>query len=76
MCSGNGCKHCDKGTFPVTDCFGAYCRELTNAITLADFSERGPMPLLAGSLDQSAWFVDFCGQLQTQDAIAKAEAMK
>lgn len=60
VCNGTGCDACRDGMFSMHTCpkkFVGY--EITEACNAAAIAEKGLWPVVGGSLDQSAWFVDF-----------------
>tara|TARA_R110002167_G_scaffold115982_2_gene290656 strand:+ start:3143 stop:3481 length:339 start_codon:yes stop_codon:yes gene_type:complete len=56
--SGLPCEHCDGGSFLVDCCPRETVGfEISEAINLAGFADKGLLPSAGGLLDQSAWWM-------------------
>lgn len=74
-CDETGCEACDhQGYFYLRQCPKQQIdSELYGMTRLASFLEKGIPPIAGGSLEQSAWFMDFAATLQLEMKLAEAE---
>lgn len=63
ICNGRGdCDECDDGQWGLTGCPARFVdEEIQRAMWLARFAKDGTWPVAGGTLDQTQWFLDFCG---------------
>ena len=73
-CDGNGCDECNLGAIKIMGCPNTFCREVTQAVNLADLFEKGMPPISGGALDQSAWFIESVRVLSNEESALRAES--
>ena len=69
----DNCKECKNGFIKIDGCPNEYCREMIEATEVIDYFHDGQSPVVGGTLDQSAQFLEAARRLKTEDANAKAE---
>ncbi|AMV34327.1 hypothetical protein VN12_19535 [Pirellula sp. SH-Sr6A] len=72
-CDGQGCDSCQDGFVSIDGCPGEMCSDVAMAVRLAGLFEKGIPPVLGGSLDQSAWFLDAVSVFKNEEAALRAE---
>lgn len=74
-CEETGCQRCEhQGYFYLSECPKQLVdSELYRMTRLAAYLENGLPPVAGGSLDQSAWFMEFVSTLQLETRNAEAE---
>ena len=74
-CGGHGCDFCNgRGTITIEGCPYDEVRDILGTIDMIELFERGQAPILAGVLDQSAWFINVVQHWKRENAKVKADA--
>lgn len=76
VCDGDGCEHCEDGTFRVTQCPSRYIgRSLISDIHVAMSSDY-LLPISGGILDQSAWWFELRETVKREESRIQDEQSK
>jgi hypothetical protein len=68
-CGGEGCEECDHtGSWSVKGCPREFVQPIVMAANLSTHASKGMLPVQGGTLDQSAWFMDFWQRLESDTA--------
>jgi len=76
--SADGCEHCTLGKWrPDVPCPNRYCSDMIPTMRMIEmFHKHGNAPILAGVLDQSAWFINTAWHWENEKARIEAELNK
>lgn len=66
-CDGEGCEKCDHGYFQITGCPNAVCSGVSRSLDYYDLAKKGNWPVAGGMLDQSASFVRFVQEFESEE---------
>lgn len=75
--SGSPCPHCQEGYWELKECPRRFIGpDLTDAINLAQWADKGVFPVEGGTLKQTSWFLDLVGTLKAEDAAIDRERLE
>lgn len=72
-CSGHGCEKCDDGFVTLLGCPNTFCSSMVPAIDVIDMIGKGHLPVIGGTLDQSASLIQAAQWFEAEEARVKNE---